>query len=313
MLIGIVKNNKEIKGDCSIIETFYSYNKTITIKCNDVLASSKDSIICLCDECNKEFVINKRNFFKASMEVVQYCISCKWRHAPQELLKKRSFIQKKRWKDGKCDSLIKYKTKKEKIENKKRLAREKNKTKSKEELSELRSKNAEKLWMEGRYRNLIKYKNEEERKKYYKEKQKEKNKTKSKEELSELRSKNAKKLWVEGRYDNLNYVRRVSNFQIEVFNSINDGNWIIEYPINISDEIRYFVDCYNPITNEIIECFGDYWHCNPNLYKKDFYHKRVHKTAKEIWEQDKIRIENLEKLDYSVKIIWESDWKNRKK
>jgi len=67
------------------------------------------------------------------------------------------------------------------------------------------------------------------------------------------------------------------------------------------------IGIYNKQENEeIIECFGDYWHCNPKSYTSDYYHKRVHKTAVEIWKADKQRIDVLEELGYSVRIIWEN-------
>lgn len=60
--------------------------------------------------------------------------------------------------------------------------------------------------------------------------------------------------------------------------------------------------------NVLVECNGDYWHCNPNKYVGEYYHSKCRKTAKEIWEFDKIRKERLEKLGYVVLIVWEYDW-----
>lgn len=45
----------------------------------------------------------------------------------------------------------------------------------------------------------------------------------------------------------------------------------------------------NNKTGVVIEYFGDYWHCNPAIYGKDFYNKSIKKTAAEKWEADKIR------------------------
>lgn len=60
-------------------------------------------------------------------------------------------------------------------------------------------------------------------------------------------------------------------------------------------------------THIIIEVNGDYWHCNPNIYNENYYHKIKHKTAKEIWEDDKKHIEIANKHNHKVIEIWESD------
>lgn len=74
---------------------------------------------------------------------------------------------------------------------------------------------------------------------------------------------------------------------------------------------------YSPIVdivlNEhkvVIECNGDFWHANPKTYKEtDVFHTfSGAKTAKEIWESDKIRVEHIESFGYTVLIIWESDY-----
>lgn len=60
-------------------------------------------------------------------------------------------------------------------------------------------------------------------------------------------------------------------------------------------------------THIIIEINGDFWHCNPNIYNENYYHKIKHKTAKEIWEDDKKHIEIANKHNHKVIEIWESD------
>lgn len=60
--------------------------------------------------------------------------------------------------------------------------------------------------------------------------------------------------------------------------------------------------------NKIIEFQGDYWHCNPKLYNKDFYNKSKQKTANEIWEYDKIKLECANFYRYNVLYIWELDY-----
>jgi len=52
---------------------------------------------------------------------------------------------------------------------------------------------------------------------------------------------------------------------------------------------------------------GDYWHCNPNRYKKDYFHKGKQKYAKDLWERDKKVTKSLEKKGYTVLRFWETD------
>lgn len=59
---------------------------------------------------------------------------------------------------------------------------------------------------------------------------------------------------------------------------------------------------------KIIEFNGDYWHCNPSLYKEDYFNKNKGLTAKEIWEHDKIKNKVAETHRYEVLVIWESEW-----
>ena len=60
--------------------------------------------------------------------------------------------------------------------------------------------------------------------------------------------------------------------------------------------------------NKIIEFQGDYWHCNPNLYDKDFYNKVKQKTAQEIWNYDNVKKECAEYYGYDILYIWEYDY-----
>ena len=64
--------------------------------------------------------------------------------------------------------------------------------------------------------------------------------------------------------------------------------------------------------NKIIEFQGDYWHCNPKLYDKDFYNKVKQKTAQEIWEYDKNKLECANFYGYDVLYVWEYDYNNDK-
>jgi G:T-mismatch repair DNA endonuclease (very short patch repair protein) len=68
-------------------------------------------------------------------------------------------------------------------------------------------------------------------------------------------------------------------------------------------------DIFIPKLNLIIEYNGDYWHCNPNKYKSDYYHQVKKKTAKELWEYDSNKIDLIKSKGYYLEVVWESDLK----
>lgn len=84
-------------------------------------------------------------------------------------------------------------------------------------------------------------------------------------------------------------------------------SYIPEYHINYK-HLTYYADYYIKEFNLIIEFFGDYYHCNPNIYNSDYYNKRLKCTANEIWEKDKIRLNNIQNSikDVTILKIWES-------
>lgn len=55
----------------------------------------------------------------------------------------------------------------------------------------------------------------------------------------------------------------------------------------------------------VVELYGDYWHCNPEKYKEDYYHSQLHMTARAKWEQDSLRLEKITELGYNTQIVWE--------
>jgi len=71
-------------------------------------------------------------------------------------------------------------------------------------------------------------------------------------------------------------------------------------------DVQKSVDIYIPSKKKIVECFGDFWHCNPNIYPPKYYHKYIHMNANEIWKKDEERIESFKSAGYQVEIIWEN-------
>lgn len=72
------------------------------------------------------------------------------------------------------------------------------------------------------------------------------------------------------------------------------------------------VDECNEDLRVIVEYNGDYWHCNPSKYDKDYYNKSIKMTAGQKWKKDIARNYILKKLGYKVIVVWESDWKINK-
>lgn len=103
--------------------------------------------------------------------------------------------------------------------------------------------------------------------------------------------------------------KTISKFQKMIYDEI-----IEQYPDALLEEylqdVNKSVDIYIPSKKLIIECFGDYWHCNPKKYDETYYNKSVHLLAKEIWERDIKRINLFKEKGYTVEIRWENS--NRK-
>jgi len=84
--------------------------------------------------------------------------------------------------------------------------------------------------------------------------------------------------------------------------------------LDVKFEAQIEIDKYNVdfLVNGtyIIECYGDFWHCNPQKYKPSYFNKSKKKTAQEIWERDSERKKTFEQLGYKFIYLWESDIKD---
>jgi len=92
----------------------------------------------------------------------------------------------------------------------------------------------------------------------------------------------------------------------EIINEIKKLGYNVKHSLKVDSKI---CDIYIPELNLIIEYNGDYWHCNPKKYKPDYYHQVKNKTAKELWEYDKNKIDLIKNYGYNLEIVWESDLK----
>jgi hypothetical protein len=99
--------------------------------------------------------------------------------------------------------------------------------------------------------------------------------------------------------------KQISKFQRREYDRV-----LMEHPDAQMEEylpdVQKSVDIYIPSQRKIVECFGDFWHCNPAIYDPNYYHKYVHMNASEIWKRDEERIKALESAGYTVEIIWEN-------
>lgn len=66
---------------------------------------------------------------------------------------------------------------------------------------------------------------------------------------------------------------------------------------------RYVVDVLIPSEHMVIECFGDFWHCNPAVFPNG----PTHDTHRKQPEKDQRRIAALRARGYRVAILWERD------
>jgi len=99
--------------------------------------------------------------------------------------------------------------------------------------------------------------------------------------------------------------KRISKGQRNLYEKVKQ-----EYPDAILEhylrDVGASVDIFIPSINKIIEYYGDYWHCNPKYYEKDYYNKSTKMTASELWDRDREREERLVEGGYDVKIVWEN-------
>lgn len=93
---------------------------------------------------------------------------------------------------------------------------------------------------------------------------------------------------------------------------IKENRWLDSF--GIKNEYRqykidkYFVDGYDPITNTIYEFNGDFWHGNPDKYKKDDINPISGKSFGYLLSKTIEKENKLKKLGYNFISIWESEY-----
>lgn len=102
---------------------------------------------------------------------------------------------------------------------------------------------------------------------------------------------------------------RISKFQREVYAEILTKYSDAKMEHSVTDNITS--DIFIPSINLIVECKGDYWHCNPRKYGPDFFQKNLGLLARDVWKRDAVRESIIEK-SHRLIIVWEMDWKKNK-
>lgn len=102
----------------------------------------------------------------------------------------------------------------------------------------------------------------------------------------------------------MNYVEFILG---SVLNTLNI-KWVYEFDFKFGNKI-YVPDFYIPDLNIVIECYGDYWHANPIIYKSEsVMFGKI--PINDIWKKDVIRKKSFEDSGYTFLSFWESDIKN---
>jgi len=127
----------------------------------------------------------------------------------------------------------------------------------------------------------------------------------------EIRSIIMKKSWEDGLIVKNGYSCNSSHLEKQFFQELKEININLKekYTIKIGKK-WLFPDIIDIDKRLIIEFFGDYWHCNPEIYKENYEILGI--TSKYIWNNDNIRIQKLKSSGYNVIIVWESDYKKDK-
>jgi G:T-mismatch repair DNA endonuclease (very short patch repair protein) len=92
----------------------------------------------------------------------------------------------------------------------------------------------------------------------------------------------------------------------EIVVEIRKMGYVVQHSLRVETKIY---DIFISSLNLVIEYNGDYWHCNPKKYKPDYFNQKKQKTAKELWEYDKNKIDLIREKGYNLEIVWESDLK----
>lgn len=117
-------------------------------------------------------------------------------------------------------------------------------------------------------------------------------------------SEDEKEKIIKERHSRLN--KRVSKLETKVFKITLELGFksISQYEI---EGLKY--DIFIPELNLVIEINGDYWHANPKYFQsEDFLNMNSKlKTAQELWDRDRIKLDKAINKGYKTIVIWEDE------
>lgn len=96
--------------------------------------------------------------------------------------------------------------------------------------------------------------------------------------------------------------------------------WIMDDILQIGPDVQFTVqhkingykfDLVFPTLNKAIEFNGTNWHADPSVYKADQFIPFVEKTAQEVWEKDKVKMNAAEEAGYSVFVVWQREYERK--
>lgn len=103
----------------------------------------------------------------------------------------------------------------------------------------------------------------------------------------------------------------ISKAEKDIIKYIKDSGFEIK-PRYVIKGTSYIYDMFIPKLNLIIEYNGDYWHCNPIKYKKDYINPSNKISAKNIWKRDLNKKNIALKNGHNFIVIWENEYKRNK-
>ena len=104
--------------------------------------------------------------------------------------------------------------------------------------------------------------------------------------------------------------RSVSLLETSIFEAIQQTFPNAEKQFNLSREGKRNFIYDIKLDDKIIEIQGDYWHCNPFLYKEDYYHTAKKLYARDVWAKDAEKAELAAKNGFQLLAVWEHDFNN---
>jgi len=98
----------------------------------------------------------------------------------------------------------------------------------------------------------------------------------------------------------------MNKFEAKIAKYLDEKNIKWEYEKYFEIENSFVKPDFIINNNIVLECFGDYWHANPEIYSStDILYST--KTALDQWNIDEKRIEKLKKAFRHVIVIWEKE------